>query len=45
MDETGTCLKDGKSTCPEFIYVESDDASGYIVYMIPDTGHHYVEEK
>lgn len=44
-DETGMCLKDGKSTCPEVIYVDADDAPGYAVYMIPDTGHHYVEEE
>ncbi len=43
QDADGNCKKDGKSTCPEKLYVEADDASGYVVHMIPDTGHHYVE--
>lgn len=44
MDETGACLKDGRSTCPEIIHVVADDATNYMVHMIPDTGHHYVDE-
>lgn len=44
-DEDGKCIKGGKSTCPEEVYISSDGASSYVVHMVPDTGHHYVEEK
>lgn len=39
------CLQNGVSTCPEEIHVVGDGASEYVIHMIPDTGHHYVEEK
>jgi len=45
QDADGNCQKDGISTCPEMLYVEAEGASGYVVHMIPDTGHHYVEEE
>lgn len=44
-DEDGNCLKDGKNTCPEVVYVSADDASAYVIHMVPDTGHHYIEEE
>lgn len=44
-DEDGNCLKDGKGTCPEVIYVGGDGDSKYVVHMVPDTGHHYIEEE
>lgn len=43
----GAFLKDesGTSTCPELICVDADDAPRYMVHMVLDTGHHYVEEE
>ena len=41
----GAFLVEGKCECPETIYVEADDASAYVIHMVQDTGHHYVEEK
>ena len=35
----------GKCICPEEIYVEALGAPTYIVHMVQDTGHHYIEEK
>lgn len=35
----------GKCICPEKIYVEASGAPTYVVHMIQDTGHHYIEEK
>lgn len=42
----GIQKKDGAfSQGPEEIHVESDDGTGYIVYLVRDTGKHYVEAK
>lgn len=40
----GAFLVEGKCICPGEIYVEADDASTYVVHLIQDTGHHYVED-
>lgn len=41
----GAFLVSGKCECPEVIYVEADGAPTYAVYMVKDTGHHYIEQK
>lgn len=41
----GAFLVSGKCICPEEIYVEASGAPTYIVHMVQNTGHHYIEEK
>lgn len=40
----GAFLDEGKCVCPEEIYVGTDNVTDYIVHMVKDTGHHYIEE-
>lgn len=41
----GAFLVSGKCICPEEIYVEAQGATTYVIHMVQDTGHHYIEEK
>ena len=41
----GAFLVEGKCVCPEEIYVGTDNVADYVVHMVQDTGHHYIEEK